>query len=122
MNDRDKIRLAEAMEWTHVPAVGSCAFIRWKIEDGEDIGLMNNIQPFDPENDANDDYVVLEWMRTQSAEFVQAFKDALFDLRTYTLDERTFTRSKYSSRYELGDWAKATLIALKLLDTGEDRK
>ena len=111
MNDRDIIRLGKAMEWTHVPAVGPCAFIRWKVKDGEDIGLMNNIQPFNPENDANDDYAVLEWMRshkdrqmTERMKFTNAVQDI------WDKEDRSWPLG-----YQIGDYARAALTVLKIL-------
>ena len=75
MNEQEKcIKLALVMGWTHVPAVGPYAFIRWKVKDGEDIGLMNNIQPFDPFTDANDCNALIRFLQSKEYEPTIAFR------------------------------------------------
>ena len=92
MNDR--IKLAEAMGW----GVGEDTC------DGQEIGVPpgdtrpygqgNLTQMPDPFTDANDDYAVLEWMRTQ---------------RFWTSDKLTYFMGMEVGHYTIGDYARAAL-------------
>lgn len=88
MNDTDRVRLAEAMGYTHD---------EWGNQvDGK------RVFHFQPENDANDDYAVLEWMREYHDENDCSAADSSFELTEKMLCD-----------YQIGDYARA---ALKVLD------
>ena len=97
MSRDSRIKLAEAMGWewqqSSDPLIG-----RWSFGGmTHDYGLWHHYIP-DPENDANDDYAVLEWMRKEREGFSTCY------LLT--------TRTRWS--YQIGDYARA---ALEVLDT-----
>ncbi len=90
MNDR--IRLAEAMGWFKDyddPNV-------WH-ELGDNPDGPCKVLP-DPENDANDDYAVLEWMRK--------------DITTKEFNEFRVMTEWPVYRYQIGDYARAALKVL----------
>lgn len=89
MTDRtnQRVLLAEAMGWTsNVPDVWwPPGNKRWRKA------------PPDPENDANDDYAVLEWIRSQH--FV-----------TYLT---AHLEHEYTQDYKIGDYARAALKVIE---------
>jgi len=87
MNDKDRIKLAEA--------IGLVTTIGEVTEVHEFKQLPRNWDPF---TDANDDYAVLEWMRKPDNWLRFAFKLA---------------SDNVGSNYKIGDYARA---ALKVLD------
>ncbi len=109
----DRIKLAEAMGWEfHKGTVGKNYWClsspdagyadkyhsSWKKPPGQDwqcelCGCGDDIP--DPENDANDDYAVLEWMRSLGKSI---------DLRMRP-DGKLFM----AANYKIGDYARAAL-------------
>jgi len=110
MTDQDRIRLAEAMGWVpttiYTSASGRRDVTRWRSPKGRPNMMLPDLP--DPFTDANDDYAVLEWMRTQEKEMKWAFEVAYFDqtLKRDGIDILT-------PRYRVGDYARA---ALKVID------
>ncbi len=110
INDQDRIRLAEARGWLwHQPTDNRKKLFdngmgRWEFKGMFRDWSTKEELPFDPENDANDDYAVLEWMRKQKSDLgVQDF---------------AFTWTKFSKLlghhcwYKIGDYARAALTVL----------
>jgi len=60
-------------------------------------GPETYIEPFDPFNDANDDYAVMEWIRKQH--FV-----------TYLT---AYLEHEYTQDYQIGDYARAALKVIE---------
>ena len=114
MNDKDRIKLAEAMGWKRVTT-------REDFERGQpprwqdpETGTKGNFFPNlpDPEHDANDDYAVLEWMRDDSRRMgFPRYVGALSDV----MDNRI--ANSHSANYQIGDYARA---ALKVLEGGDE--
>ncbi len=106
MNDR--IKLAEAMGWTRRVAANPTILglaegsVRWHTPSGAICAAVIDL-PFDPRTDANDDYAVLEWAKTQDADFQYKFQMALHDLTT----DKWFSGSSWN--YTIGDYARAAL-------------
>ena len=97
--DQDRIKLAEAMGWKcHYDASYEC------------IGGHVGCNPPDPENDANDDYAVLEWARSghrdDGKQYLTSDQFVEFDLAL------EMDAPKYLCDYETGDFARAALKAL----------
>ena len=107
----DRIRLAEAMGWTHIR-------MKW-------VAMEEKSYPFgcvprnvndkhlkeqipDPYTNANDDYAVLEWMRDDSRcmEFPR-YVGALSDV----MDKRL--AASHAANYQIGDYARAALKVLE---------
>ena len=97
MTDAEKqIKLAGAMGWRkNVPPEAA----GWWTHDAT---KQHRVGPPDPENDANDDYAVLKWARSDTERFSD-FKDAM-----YELGGNMRTKS-WVWQYELGDYARAAL-------------
>ena len=91
MTEADRIRLAHA------------------INEGQELDKVN-VALFDPENDANDDYAVLEWMRSFFAQVHDDLPDGgylvWFDFK------REYQASNNPLTYQIGDYARAALKAL----------
>ena len=111
MNDR--IKLAEAMGWTHDEIDENC----WHSPDDDPKGPWTDTAYHhhfkltslpDPYTDANDDYSVLVWMREHHK--WQEFKPALGKLREESIYWRN---SQFTWMYQIGDYARA---ALKVID------
>ena len=64
-------------------------------------------EPPDPFTDANDDYAVLEWMRSDYR--WGQFKEALIELRKIDVP---WHGSQYTWNYKVGDYARAALTVL----------
>ena len=98
----DRIKLAEAMGWkptsSYTNVAGEVDVTRWRTPDGV-MGQRIEDLP-DPENDANDDYAVLEWMR--GAEVNGEFFTVL--------------KSESMWAYEIGDYARAALKVIAEVD------
>ena len=89
MNDR--IKLAEAMGWTHDEIDENC----WHSPDDDPKGPWTDTAYLpDPFTDANDDYAVLEWLRSDQS---------LFDTRRFWEYLPGFRD------YKIGDYARAAL-------------
>lgn len=91
--DQDRIRLTKAMGWKHEPDYqGVGAWIDYG--SGKRQGRVKFDVP-DPFTDANDDYAVLEWMRSQK-------------------ENRNFFEECNESAwsYEIGDYARAAMEVL----------
>ena len=105
MNDKDRIRLAEAMGYVTTRQTKEWHGDRWegRTPDGEATWRLP-----DPFTDANDDYAVLEWMRDDSRrmEFPR-YVGALSDV----MDKRL--AASHAANYQIGNYARA---ALKVLD------
>ncbi len=89
----DRIKLAEAMGIRH-PSGKHCGGPGSMAEALG--GPETYIEPFDPFNDANDDYAVMEWIRKQH--FV-----------TYLT---AYLEHEYTQDYQIGDYAKAAVLVL----------
>ena len=83
----DRIKLAEAMGWHKNPDSGSWSY-RVNFPDVKYAHYEHELP--DPENDANDDYAVLEWMRAQGGDYHHAIKFSALN-------------------YRIGDYARAAL-------------
>ena len=91
MNDR--IKLAEAMGWTHDEIDENC----WHSPDDDPKGPWTDTAYLpDPETDANDDYAVLEWMHADSTDFGTS--------------QRFMKHLQFQAhQYRVGDYARAAL-------------
>ena len=101
MNDR--IKLAEAMfpEWTISSNIHG-DLIMWHGKDREG----KSIRPVpDPENDANDDYAVLEWMR-QKCKLLTVENANLTDWKMW---DKFCSELNDPEDREIGDYARAAL-------------
>jgi len=89
---RERLALAMGSEWVEI------------LDNGNFVSKKRpyNGTPWNPETDANDDYAVLEWMR--SGNDFNAFSDAL-DVK--------WPKNKPAWAYQIGDYVRA---ALKVLD------
>ena len=99
MNDR--IKLAEAMGWTDF--IGE-AGLPPGAKDQRPVVCGHGLPP-DPLTDANDDYAVLEWMRTSDKaeqEVIGGMSDKMLDLLNWNCWE-----------YEVGDFARAALKVIE---------
>lgn len=117
----DRIELAKAMGWTDIavrhgvsdggattalmakPPMGS--YCEWHVRNDGDFALL-----LDPEHDASDDYVVLEWMREnwqgkegQHAKWHQIAKDIWWVWDEYAVE----------IPYKIGDYARAALKVIQ---------
>jgi len=105
MTDQGRIRLAEAMGWTECrrgprPDMQSSEITKdidycWGYKDGKYLQELP-----DPSKDANDDYAVLEWMRSH--------KDTYPFFASF---EGEIGRLKWD--YGIGDYAKAALKVIE---------
>jgi len=100
----DRIRLAEAMGWTRIGRQrfthNGQQFLVGAPPNGSGQGRSKLPDPF---HDANDDYAVLEWMRTR-------------DCHGNEWDVSEFTHHLgYAHRidYQIGDYARATLKVIE---------
>ena len=104
MTDTDRIRLAEAMGWVWENAGGFSDSPRWVRPDGSIASPVNTEKhkaapgAFNPPTNANDDYAVLEWMRTNK------------DL--YHNDRLQYFLGKSVIKYQIGDYARAALAVI----------
>ena len=103
----DKIKLAEAMGLIVAPISledcgGPFLVTAQKIVTSSD-ALEAEWVEWNPFTDANDDYAVLEWAKTQSAQFQHDFQCALAELTT-----NTWFRA-HSWNYQIGYYARAAL-------------
>lgn len=112
MNDRIKVAKAIGWKWNEVddhPFVGSWCGGRWTSPSGETFPRVVGCEvppPFDPENDANDDYAVLEGMRGRKRpDQYSDFKEALWHMHP--------PMQPWIWRYEIGDFYHAAFKALK---------
>ena len=118
MTDKDRIRLAEAMGWKRIPRIldpnespmvartGEPEIItEW--QDPKDKRMWGYL-PFNPFTNANDDYAVLEWMRT---EMLMHDAGCTFDGFKFIL--HGLNNEKRHVDYQIGDYARA---ALKVID------
>ncbi len=96
--DKDRIRLAEAMGWK---LVEHCGTERWIAPGSLGFTGYLNEPNFDPFTDANDDYAVLEWMRSD----VNAWE--------YQYSKELMLTNAEIGGYVIGDYARA---ALKVID------
>ena len=97
MNDQQRrIKLAEAMGAKCVDGIW-----HWK-------GSTWNELLFDPFTDANDDYAVLEWMRSQPKEMKWEYMDHYFAGRL-ARNELDHTLPVY----QIGDYARAALKVIE---------
>ena len=98
MNDKDRIRLAEAIGWTreHSGIENDPFPYMWRTPKGEIIPPTFTEEgcPLYPDTDASDDYALLAFFRDS-----RAFRDQL------NIDD--------AAQYSVGDYARA---ALKVLD------
>ena len=104
----DRIKLAEAMGWTHL-----AKRVGWWMPPGvpESTQCWSGADELpDPFTDANDDYAVLEWMRTQY--LWQDIKSEFYSLREHT-ESVKWLSGRYTWNYQIGDYARA---ALKVID------
>ncbi len=98
-----RININEMMGWKQwKPAVYDDL---WMSPEGRG-GLYAYHMP-DPENNADDDYKILEWAREQPLKFFSDFRDALRSLRMVT---GMWHGSKYSWNYKVGDYMRAVLL------------
>ena len=112
MNDRIKL-VAEAMGWTRIESIDGRTYYGLppgcKIDAESILGWTDACLALpDPENDANDDYAVLEWARTQPKEWKWLYMDEYFAgrLARNELDHRLPV-------YQIGDYFRAALRALE---------
>ncbi len=91
--DKNRIRLAEAMGWSNYLAHS-------KAEIWEHEKYSTRLACPDPFTDANDDYAVLEWMRTNPAS----------DSR---LTWREAIKYITAENYRIGDYARAALEVIE---------
>jgi len=106
----DRIKLAEAMGWKHTaPSEGGITdkkLWHWEIRDPDKRIAWYPHELPDPENDANDDYAVLEWMR-QTYEH-NSKERMLFGI--YLAEQFGVTKEKLNFlNYQIGDYARAAL-------------
>ena len=94
----DRIKLAEAIFQTVEDGMADV----WVVHDGETYPRR-----FDPFTDANDDYAVLEWMRTRRDSLLAKDADAWHKFMA-AIHETAFC----TSLYKIGDYAR---VALKVL-------
>ncbi len=97
----DRIKLAEAMGWTlkrQVRRGFGGQPIERKVWHNPEGVTYQGIKLPDPEDDANDDYAVLEWMR---------------DAKWSMCNDRSFYYlGKLQSEYKIGNYARAALKKL----------
>ena len=103
MSDQDRIKLAEAMGWRRTPCecVDGGQRHGWESPDKTLFRKTNELP--DPENDANDDYAVLEWLRAEDNK-----------PWPYMLSQLDYGTRRYKWDYQIGDYARA---ALKVIGT-----
>lgn len=99
----DKIKLAEAIGY--VNSVGPRGFETFGKGWYDPDGNWSVTLDFDPENDANDDYAVLEGVRSKGQSVLLAYAAAW---------PRGGT--PYAWRYKIGDYYRAYRAALKALE------
>lgn len=109
MNDR--IKLAEAMGWTPLDH----KLIGWWMPPGVElddhlfmINRKDEAHLPDPFTDANDDYVVLEWMRKFRAQDMSDYPDG-----GYLIWARFCEQFGVFGNYKIGDYARAALKVLE---------
>ena len=101
----DRIKLALAMGWVFPEGHQTWA-VPPNHPDPPGHGNVREIP--DPFTSADDDYTVLEWMRSHEGEQLYKYGDAQFAVRL----ERGHTADGVD-KYQIGDYARA---ALKVLD------
>ena len=102
MVENGRIKLAEAMGWWDIEKHRSGQILGRKGEILSSGLKPPRVEIPDPENDANDDYAVLEWMRID-----KRFKDYHI-ARGWKGD-----KSPYQWAYKIGDYARAALKVIK---------
>lgn len=105
MNDR--IKLCEAMGWIPQPNEPNGEPVWLKGPDGEDPYYLYELP--DPFTDANDDYAVLEWMRSVRDECNPIPDDPGWKQWLLFLSADQFN----GLNYQIGDYARAALAAIK---------
>jgi len=133
MNDRDIRRLAEAVGYEFVddPDAMTLRGVPAGLFGSDGVwisprGDMSVTLDFDPENDANDDYVVLEFLRPENFRKSkpimgpehERWRDFIFELRLLQAKEGRESSAIHEGHMK-GDYSRAYL---KLLDTDEDRE
>lgn len=110
MSDQDRIKLAEAMNLLPEP------FKDWdeykhavQLHTGKVLEILRELIP-DPENNANDDYAVLEWLRSYTLRCPQ---DSRIEALEFAYAVFSILRGNDLSEYQIGDYARA---ALKVID------
>jgi len=106
MNTDDRITLAEAMGWTQITKrrlASRSLNKRWLTGRSPDqkTERWGVKQIPDPENDANDDYAVLEWINSHTS---FSFREPYWNAMTHRIWS-----------YKIGDYARA---ALKVIGEG----
>ena len=103
----DRIKLAEAMGLLPADFQGwgeyKDAVAKY---DGEVRRILLALIP-DPENDANDDYAVLEWARTNPDGFGVCYKDKWMGWTTFM-----HMNEQEGHQYKIGDYARAAVLVL----------
>ncbi len=108
----DRIKLAEAMgwrqfnEWIWLEPTVSMKFAEGLFRRGQHIQWSTEDDLPDPENDANDDYAVLEWMRIE-------FTSDQIGLALLRLGENAGGPISLSKYYQIGDYARAALKVME---------
>ncbi len=111
MSNQDKIRLAETMGWTKVKPYREGIYgLPPDTRAGDDaLWLEFCLNIPDPENDANDDYAVLAWMREKTPSIGTHIKWASDDEGWVFFNELHLHKVDYT----IGDYARAALKALE---------
>lgn len=102
----DRIKLAEAMDWKLIELRDGTKY--WQ-KPHEKLKGAGQKEPPDPLTDANDDYAVLEWARSDTERFSD-FKDAMYELGG------SMRTKCWIWQYQTGDYARA---ALKVLNSND---
>ena len=109
-----RIKLAEAMGWEWDESIrprdfeGYPGWCCWVKPDG-DKWFAADAMP-DPENDANDDYAVLEWVRKQIFSKRMQFSAKLGEiLQNIENEDYSVAWPDAVIRYQTGDYARAAL-------------
>ncbi len=96
---RRRIKLAEAMNGARVYTQGKGVF-RYQMYRHPVTGIHTRSNKFDPFTDANDDYAVLEWMRSDSNAW------------EYQYEKELMLTNFQCGDYQIGDYARAALKVL----------
>ena len=103
MVENGRIKLAEAMGWWDIEKHRSGQFLGRKGEILSSGLKPPRVEIPDPENDANDDYAVLEWMR-KTYQPNSIYNKVAYDF-AHSLSE--------PASYQIGDYARAALKVIK---------
>ena len=105
MNTDNRIRMAEAMGWKEHHGIGDYPRT-WRLQGPGLAWTERKLDELpDPENDANDDYAVLEWMRRSDDDGCWTGPNADDFIR--------LINNGHSEDYKIGDYARAALKVLK---------